>query len=187
MWPGVPADRDDYRYTLLRRADIQALRRFRNEQIDVLRQQEPISPPEQERWFDEVVVPAQRNPQPQTILVSILHARESFVGYGGLTNISWEARRAEVSFLVDPKRAADPVVYRRDMTSFLGFLQDWSFGALGLNRLFTETYAMRDHHIAILESAGFVPEGRLRQHVMTTSGLTDSVLHGVLAEEWGTR
>ena len=109
-------------------ADIEPLRRFRNAQIDVLRQAEPISEGAQERWFDEVVVPAHRDPRPPMILVSILDADGSFVGYGGLTNLDWEARRAEVSFLVDPARAADPDVYGRDMSAFLGFLADWAFG-----------------------------------------------------------
>ena len=36
------------------------------------------------------------------MLVSILAEPDHFIGYGGLTNIDWGSRRAEVSFLVDP-------------------------------------------------------------------------------------
>ena len=179
-WPGLPAQRDGYRYEPLRRVDIEPLRRFRNEQIDVLRQAEPISREQQQRWFDDVVVPAQREARPPMILVSILDDAGRFAGYGGLTNVDWAARRAEVSFLVDPERAADPDTYGGDMTSFLRFLADWAFRDLGLNRLFAETYAFRDLTIELLEQAGFVREGRLRQHV--TSG--DSLLHGLLSEDW---
>ena len=132
---------------------------------------------EQERWFDEVVVPAQRDPRPPMMLVSILDSDGRFIGYGGLTNLDWDARRAEVSFLVDPARAADLETYRRDTLAFLAFLADWAFGELGLNRLFTETFDFREFHIGLLEQAGFEPEGRMREHV--TSG--DSVLHGLLA------
>ena len=57
-----------YEYPPLRREDIQALRRFRNEQIDVLRQAEVISEEQQERWFEERVVPAQRDPKPDQVL-----------------------------------------------------------------------------------------------------------------------
>jgi RimJ/RimL family protein N-acetyltransferase len=177
--PGLPATRDGYRYVPLRRSDIEALRVFRNEQIDVLRQAEPISAAQQERWFDDVVSPAQRELRPQMMLVSILDGDERFIGYGGLTNLDWDARRAEVSFLVDPARAGNRDIYRRDMTAFLGFLTDWAFGALRLNRLYTETYEFRNFHIRILEEAGFVAEGRLRQHTATG----DSVLHGLLASD----
>jgi RimJ/RimL family protein N-acetyltransferase len=186
-WPGLPADRDGYRFVPLRREDIEALRRFRNEQIDVLRQSEPISAGQQQQWFDHVVVSAQRDPRPSQILVSILDAEEQFIGYGGLTNIDWEARRAEVSFLVDPERAANPDVYRRDMGSFLAFLAAWAFDELGLNRLFAETYASRDFHISILERAGFSVEGRLREHMMTSEGPSDSLMHGLLASDWRAR
>jgi RimJ/RimL family protein N-acetyltransferase/SAM-dependent methyltransferase len=177
--PGLPAERDGYRYLPLRRADIEPLRRFRNAQMDVLRQSAPISAPEQERWFDEVVAWAQRAPRPPMMLVSILDGDDRFIGYGGLTNLDWDARRAEVSFLVDPARAADPGVYAHDFTTFLRFIADWAFGDLALNRLFTETFEFREAHIALLEQAGFRPEGRMRQHVATG----DSVLHGLLASD----
>jgi SAM-dependent methyltransferase/RimJ/RimL family protein N-acetyltransferase len=179
---GLPTQRDGYSYLPLRRSDIQALRRFRNEQMDVLRQSETISPEQQERWFDEVVVPAQRDPRPPMVLASILEDG-AFIGYGGLTNISWDSRRAEVSFLVDPARAADEVVYRRDMEAFLRVLTELAFDHLGLNRLFAETYAFRDLTIAILEEAGFTREGRLRQHVAIPGSLGDSIVLGLLARE----
>lgn len=176
-------DRDRYRYVPLRPADIEALRQFRNAQLDVLRQVEPISREQQQHWYEEVVVPAQHEAQPAMMLVSILVEPDRFVGYGGLTNIDWGSRRAEVSFLVDPVRAGEPDVYRRDMSSFLEFLKRWAFTEIGLNRLFTETYASRDAHIAILEQAGFSLEGRLRQQVIIGGEATDSIMHGLLAAD----
>ena len=138
--PGLPAPSATATATCRCGAsDIEALREFRNAQIDVLRQSEPISEPEQERWFDEVVAPAQREPRPPMILVSILDADDRFIGYGGLTNLDWEARRAEVSFLVDPARAADPDVYRRDMAAFLALPR-----RLGVRRARPEPAVRRD-------------------------------------------
>jgi len=176
-----------YTYTPLRREDIQALRVFRNEQIDVLRQAEPISPEQQERWFDDQVIPSQSDPRPSQVLVSILDAEDRFIGYGGLTNVRWDHRRAEVSFLVDPARAADQDVYSRDMGAFLEFLTDMAFGLLGLNRLFSETYAFRDLTISLLERAGFALEGRLREHTAGDYGPVDSIMHGLLAADWRQR
>lgn len=173
-----------YTYVPLRRDDIQTLRVFRNEQMDVLRQAEPITAEQQERWFEEQVAPDQADPRPPQVLVSILDHDERFVGYGGLTNLRWDHRRAEVSFLVDPRRAADEEVYRRDMQAFLAHLSTMAFDGRGLNRLFAETWAFREFHISILEGAGFRLEGRMREHVLSDKGPIDSVLHGRLAAEW---
>ncbi|MGI8593125.1 MAG: GNAT family N-acetyltransferase [Solirubrobacteraceae bacterium] len=181
---GLPVHHEGYRFLLLRREDTETLRGFRNAQIDVLRQAAPITAEAQRLWFDRVVLPDHSAVDPPQLLISILADGDRFIGYGGLTSLNWEARRAEVSFLVDPDRAADDGVYARDMAAFLGFLAEWSFGTLGLNRLFAETYAFRRFHISILERAGYVPEGRLREHVMTPDGLGDSIVHGLLASDW---
>ena len=180
---GLPVDRDGYRFDLLARADIETLRGFRNAQMEVLRQARVITPEGQQQWFATHVEPAHAADEPPHFLIGI-HCDGAFIGYGGLTNINWEARRAEVSFLVDPERAAEPDVYRHDMAAFLGFLADWSFGILDLHRLFAETYVFRDFHISLLEEAGYRLEGRLREHVMTPDGLGDSLVHGLLASEW---
>ena len=86
---------------------------------------------------------------------------------------------------MDPKRAGDDDVYRRDMEAFLSHLAQLAFGEHGLNRLFAETWAFREFHISVLEGAGFTYEGRLREHTMDAGGRPiDSVLHSRLASEW---
>ena len=73
------------------------------------------------------------------------------------------------------------------MAAFLGFLADWPFGDLGLHRLFAETYAFRDFHIAILEEAGLRARGSPARARDDTGGLGDSLVHGLLASEWRAR
>ncbi len=177
-----------YRYVGLRHRDIQTLRRFRNEQMSVLRQRQPLGEEDQERWFGEVVLPTHAHPEPSFLLVSILDEGDAFIGYGGLTNIDWQQRCAEVSFLMSPRRAANTETYRRDLRSFLAWIQRWAFGELQLHRLFTETYEFRTEHIRILEEAGFVSEGRLRHHIVDPSdpsAFVDSLLHGCCADQRG--
>ena len=175
-----PTERGGRSYLELRREDIETLRRFRNDQIEVLRQEQPIAAEEQERWFDQIVVPTHRSERPEFLLVSILDSEGVFVGYGGLTSVSWTHCRAELSFLVDPERAGDPDTYRSDFLAFLEFLTDWAFEGLGLHRLHSETYSFRTPTIELLEEAGFVPEGRLREHTSGPDGYVDSLLHGLL-------
>jgi hypothetical protein len=169
----------DHIFEPLRHADIELIRVWRNEQLDVLRQSAPIDPPAQESWFRESVVPTHASSDPEFILVSV-QTQGRMVAYGGLTNIEWSNRRAEVSYLADTRRARDSACYAADFKTFLDWLVRLAFRDLNLNRLFTETYAHRIAHTRILEEHGFVLEGIMRAHTIKDGNLIDSLLHGRL-------
>jgi RimJ/RimL family protein N-acetyltransferase len=170
-----------YAVRSIARPDMEAIRRWRNAQMDILRQAAEISPAEQERYFELAVEPAFALERPRQILLTLLEDGEP-VGYGGLTNLDWEARRAELSFLVAPERAARPDVYERDFRAFLELVVDGvAISGLNLHRVFAETFDVRPHHVAILEAFGFVPEGRMRDHVRIGGRYVDSLLHGYVA------
>lgn len=172
-----------YRVCTLRQCDIQSIRIWRNVQIDVLRQASPISPLEQRRYYDLVVRPAFRADRPALVLLSLL-LEESCIGYAGLTNIDWFARRAEISFLLDPDRVERTDLYRRDFAACLKLLSHTAFELLGLHRLFAETFDVRPLHVEILEAHGYVLEGRMRDHVRIEGGRVDSLIHGLLRPDW---
>lgn len=175
-------DQDGYQLIAIRQEDIEQIRLWRNAQIDVLRQKVEISSQEQQRYFQKVVWPTFIENEPKQILFSFL-LKENCIGYGGLTNIEWEARRAEVSFLVNPIRTENLKTYNQDFSHFLSLLCQVAFDDLYLHRLFTETWAFRKEHIDILEKFGFKPEGILRDHVFKGNQWYDSVMHGLLAGE----
>jgi RimJ/RimL family protein N-acetyltransferase len=164
--------------------DIEAIRQWRNAQIDVLRQSEPITPEQQEAYFATHIWPQFDSPQPDTILVSYREG-DRLIGYGGLVHVAWAHQRAEVSFLLDPVHIRDDKTVARYFGAFLGLMKGLAFADLGLNRLCTETYAIRPHYIAMLEENGFRHEGVLRQHVWIDGQPVDSVLHGCLAGDGG--
>lgn len=170
-----------YCFVGLRQDDIQEIRRWRNAQQDILRQQKPITKEDQEQWWKVVVTPAHLHPFPKLLLVSILDADRTLVGYGGLTNIDWLNRRAEISFLVSPDYVADSALYTRVLFAFWHFIRHWAFEELNLHRLFTETYDFRCTHIDLLERAGMTLEGRMRDHIKLKDGYADSLLHGLLS------
>ena len=155
--------------------------KWRNEQIDVLRQNRLLTEADQDRYYREVVEPSFSEDRPRIILFSYLRD-EDCIGYGGLTNIDWDSRRAEISFLVDTDRTRDLKVYREDFSVFLRLMKRIAFGALQFNRLFAETFDIRPHHIRILEDNGFRLEGRMRQHVIIRGRPVDSLIHGCLKE-----
>ncbi len=169
----------DYCLLPLRAEDLLLIKEWRNAQMDYLRQKYPLSDDDQHRYYQEVVSHSFAADRPGLMLFSFLHG-ESCIGYGGLTNLSWDDARAEVSFLVNPERAAGHEQYYRDFHAFFSLLKIIAFRELQLNRLFTETYDLRPRHVAILEESGFRVEGRLKQHVFINNRYVDSLLHGLL-------
>jgi RimJ/RimL family protein N-acetyltransferase len=168
----------------LQPTDIEAVRSWRNAQLEVLRQSQPISSEEQLSYFEQEVWPDKKLTAPRQILLAI-ELQQALVGYGGLTHISWRDRRAEVSFLLSPGLEGDAPRRARVFFSFLTALGDFAFHDLNLRRLFTETFANRHAHLATLESAGFKREGRLRAHVVIDGEPVDSIVHGLLADGTG--
>lgn len=169
------------------RSDLEHLRRWRNDQQSVLRQQRGLTLEEQELWYDSVVLPSYRSQQFPNVLLVAVERDGALTSYGGLTNIDWVSRRGEVSFLAASELAADYETYADEISGFLEWLMHFTFEELSFHRLFTETWAFRAEHIALLEAAGMHPEGRLRQHVAKGGILHDALLHGILAPEWRDR
>ena len=177
---------EDYRLVPIRYEDREPIRAWRNAQLQVLRQAEPLTYEQQDAYFQRVVLPLFEQEKPGQLLFSLLH-RDVLVAYGGLVHLSWPDGRAEVSFLADPVRAAEPATYRSDFRAHLRLLGEVAFQGLKFNRLFTETYDIRPAHVAILEAAGFRLEGRLREHVrLAPDTFADSLMHGQLAADYAT-
>lgn len=176
---------DDEGYALvpLRQEDMESIRVWRNDQIDILRQQTPILPEQQQAYFNDVVAPLFQMEHPQQILFSYL-LEGNCIGYGGLTYLDWTAKRGEISFLVDTLRSADADCYNRDFRRFLEMMKMISFDVLHLHRIFAETFSFRPHHATILEDAGFQLEGKMREHVFKKGEWVDSYIHGYLASEY---
>jgi RimJ/RimL family protein N-acetyltransferase len=177
--PYATLERNGFALRTVQPADIEPIRQWRNAQMNVLRQTTPISAEAQEAYFAETIWPSLSESRPANILLAFLE-NGSLIGYGGLVHIAWGDRRAEVSFLLTPKLAGDEPVYGARFAAFLGLIRELAFQGLGLHRLFTETYAFRTAHIAVLEQAGFRLEGRMRDHVVIDGQPIDSLLHGCL-------
>lgn len=61
---------------------------------------------------------------------------------------------------------------------------DYGFEALGLRRIFADADPDNEGSNRLLEALGFVREGRLRAEWETHIGVRDSLIWGLLAEEW---
>jgi RimJ/RimL family protein N-acetyltransferase len=158
----------------LRRGDMRAIMQWRNDQIDFLRQDRPLTDEDQERYWDKVRA-GFKEYNPEEILFSLLQD-DKCIGYGGLTRINWGASHGEVSFLLE----TDNSDYEENFTFFLKQLKVVAFNNLRFHRIYTETYAIRPEHVAILEKQGFFLEGRMREHARVQGKWVDALIHGCL-------
>lgn len=159
---------------------IEAIRQWRNAQMDVLRQTHPITPEQQVAYFAREIWPDLDRDTPRNVLVSLSEDGVP-IGYAGLVHIAWPHKRAEVSFLLNPEPPRSIEDTERLFGITLGMLRELAFRDLGLQRLTTETYDIRDWVLRTLERVGFQREGRLRGHVRIDGRPVDAIVHGLVA------
>jgi len=156
---------------------IHLIRQWRNEQIDILRQNKLITETEQEEYFSNI------HRDNRQMLFSILEDGE-LVGYCGLVNLDYINRSSELSFICNTEllNAA-----KYDELFFYAFneLAKTAFMSLGLNRLWTETYSFRGDHLRLLKKFGMIEEGILREQVFYSGKHCDSIIHSMLRREYG--
>lgn len=173
----------EYSIIPIREIDMENIRLWRNSQMAVLRQKKELTRQDQENYFRQIIEPLFTNKEPGQLLFSFLK-NGVLIGYGGLVNITWLDKRAEMSFLVDPQIASEKEQYMKSMSAFIALVKELVFGEMKFNRLFTETYSFRTFHISVLEENGFVEEGRMREHVFESGKYVDSILHSILNNEY---
>ncbi len=163
--------------------NLKKIRIWRNSQLDVLRQKEVISEEMQILYFNNQILPNYKESNPKQLLFGF-YKNEILIGYGGLVHISWEDKRAEISFLLDSIFTIDSNEHDSLFGFYLQLIQRVGFENLKFNKLHTEVYSFRSHHIAILEKNNFMKEGILRQHILIDNIYHDSVLHSKLSKEF---
>jgi carbamoyl-phosphate synthase large subunit len=167
----------------IRKEDIQKIRIWRNEQRDVLRQDKILTKKEQEDYFNTMIRPMFQKKNPEIVLFSFL-LKGKCIGYGGLVHINWKAKRGEISFLTDTKRAKSNYKLEKDFRNFLKIILDIGFKDLKLNKITTETFEFRKNIINILEERGFKNEGILKNHTKINGKYYDSLLHCMFKEKF---
>jgi RimJ/RimL family protein N-acetyltransferase len=170
---------EEFRIKPITKSDIECIRLWRNMQMDVLRQKKVITRPEQINYFDNVLLPLFSQEYPSQIIFSYFKG-ETLIGYGGLVHISWEDKRSEMSFLLNPEFLVTSEIYEEYFSMFINLIREVNFSILGFHKLFTETYCHRFFHISILEKNGFELEGVLRDHVIIGNKYFDSLIHSII-------
>ena len=170
---------NDYILVPIRCEDMERIRQWRNAQMSVLRQSIKLSPRDQKLYFENVIKSSFTNKEAKQLLFSFIKNNQ-LIGYGGLVNISWKDKRAEMSFLLDDQRAQNEFQYKEDMANFIYLIKKVIFEEMKFNRVYTETFAFRTFHISILEENGYTKEGTLREHILESDKFYDSIIHGMV-------
>lgn len=156
-------------------SDLTLLARWRNESELRTRTREfrPLTERDQTEWLQRISGPH------RTDFMFIADAEVSF-GVFGLCHWSPRDRTAEVSFYVGDVGMRGRGHARRG----IGLLHKYGFQELGLDRIWAEVYEFNDASVGLLETLGYAREGQLRKHVFRNGVRCDSILMGILREEW---
>ncbi len=166
----------NYSLVPLRYEDILEIKKWRNEQINILRQDILLTDEHQKSYFQKLIENSFYVKHPKEILFSFLY-NDICIGYGGLVHIDWSNSSAEISFITETKRSNDDEIYRDDFTNFIDILFKISFSELKFNKLTTETYGIRKNTLKILSQLGFQLKNLQKNSISINNMKYDSFFH----------
>lgn len=161
----------------IRSEDRYAIRQWRNEQIYHLRQKEPLSKEQQDRYFKEVVNSLFDQERPNQILFSYLEG-ETCIGYGGLVHINWDDQRAEISFII--QTALEKDYFKLHWSTFLSLIEEVAFTELGFHKIYTYAFDLRPELFNVLSKNNYKKEAELTHHSRFRSSYINVLIHAKL-------
>lgn len=164
----------EYRIEPIRDEDMYAIMAFRNEQLFHLRQPEPLTKEQQERYFGTVVKALFEAEKPNQLLFSFFH-NDAFVGYGGVVHINWIDRHAEISFVMDT--SLESTHFESYWQAFLALIEQVAFEELKFHKLFTYAYNLRPHLYSAIEKVDYKQEAILKEHCLFNGEYIDVYIH----------
>lgn len=164
----------EYALVPIRMNDQSLIRKWRNEQMHHLRQNEPLTEEMQRNYFDTVVTSLFECEHPGQYLFSYLRAGEC-IGYGGLVHIDYVKKSAELSFILATE--LEESQFAMHWSNFLKLIQPIAFQGLGLQRIFTYAYDLRPHLYPILEDHGFYKERTLQDALIENGKTISAIIH----------
>jgi len=168
--------RGAYSLRPVRDEDQYEIMRWRNEQIDVLRQSTLLTKESQEAYFKNVIAPLFHEEQPKQYIFSFFE-NDRLIGYGGIVHINWQNRSGEISFLTDTLRAHDQKTFVSDWEIYLSMIKAFASEQLHFNYIFTYAYDLRPHLYTALENSGFLQTARYPQHIEIDGRFVDVLIH----------
>ncbi len=170
-----------YTLTPIRDEDKYAIMQWRNAQIEVLRQAEPLTERMQEHYFATVVNNLFEQEKPTQLLFSFLENNQ-LIGYGGLVHINWENKTAEISYLTPLERANNETTFIHDWFNYLKILKRIADVELHFNSIFTYAYDLRPQLYTALLKSGFAEKERIKNATIIAEKKVDVLIHEFVFE-----
>jgi len=165
-----------YEIRVVRKNDIQKIKKWRNEQIKILRQNKQITTSEQNDYYENFIKKSFFTKKPKMIIFSFLLSNKC-IGYGGFTHINWTNNKAELSFILDTKRVKNSKIYRNEFNIFLKLILKLNNEQIRFKKIFSETYDIRPIHMKILENMNFRYKERKKKIMKIDGKMFDSLIH----------
>lgn len=162
--------KDEYSIIPIRYEDRFKIMEWRNEQIDILRQDSLLTEEMQDAYFEKVVLNLFRAEYPSQILFSYLK-NDQIIGYGGLVHIDWKNKNAEISFLLDPSLNSTEF-YNVAFECFLDLIEETAKN-IELHKIYTYGYDLADYRFFPLINKNFILEAILNEQVLINETLID--------------
>lgn len=138
------------------------------------------SPADGRAWFERMSALGDRGESIQYVLID--RAAAMAIGTCLLFRHEESSARAELGYVLGRSHWGRGV-----MREALVAVIDCAFGPYNLRRLEAEVDPLNKASRRLLESLGFIPEGQLRKRWVDKGVPHDTIIHGLLSDEWRSR
>ena len=165
---------NEYCIVPIREEDKFKIMKWRNEQIYHLRQTNPLTKPNQNDYFENVIKKQFSETNPNQLLFSFLK-NDNCIGYGGLVHINWVDKNAEISFIMNTKFEKEQ--FFQLWSSFLTLIEIVAFDELKFHKIFTYAFDLRPDLYKVLEECNYKNDAILKEHCLYKKKYIDVVIH----------
>lgn len=170
----------NYSIVPIRMEDRFDIMKWRNEQIYHLRQDKPLTPENQDFYFQNVIYKLFDEAQPNQILFSFLENGEC-IGYGGLVHINWIDKNAEISFVMSTE--LEEQSFQKYWNIFLNLIEIVGRELLNFHKLYVYAFDLRPHLYLTLENSNFFLDARLKDHCFYKDKFLDVVIYSKILKD----
>jgi diamine N-acetyltransferase len=138
----------------------------------------PMSQAEEGKWYDDLLG---KNPVERPLAIDVLEG-DAWIHIGGcgFSSVDHQARKAEFGISI-----GDKAFWNQGYgTDAINTLLRHGFETLNLHRVFLSVYAGNLRAIKVYTNIGFREEGRLRDDRFMHGRYEDTLIMGILREEW---
>ncbi|WP_274653328.1 GNAT family N-acetyltransferase [Paenibacillus humicola] len=139
----------------------------------------PNTEEESQAFVREAVEDGAQTPRTRFVFAIVPHNTGKMIGAGELNIRDRTNRNGEIGYIVHPDYWGRGIA-----TEAAVLLTDFGFQALRLHRIYATCDPRNTGSAKVLTKLGMTQEGRLRDTLLLRDGWRDSLLFGILEEEW---